>query len=395
MICGDNFINENPEAALAAIVAHLRETGARRGGGGAGLRLRALRPGLRHGLPRVAGSGVPAVTAMHPENPAASPTGGKSSSSPPAKAPRPCSRRWRGSARLALKLGRGEPLGPAEIEGYISQGARRVWDRGRPGYQRALDMLLAKLHGRPFVSEVPFRAPERVTPALPIADLARARIAMVTTGGLVRKGNPDKQVAANATRYHRHSVKDLEALTPEGWEAYHAGYFNHIVNRNPNYILPLSFLRDLEGKGQIGRVHESMYALPGVSTPVAMARQLGRAHRGGSQGGRGGGGAPRRHLRDLQSLRRNDSQGDRAGRDPGGHDLGHLHLRDDDGRQPGDSRRPHRARLRRSRAWGQRRTTPTACASSGRRSRRSPSRCRDPPSSTPRRGTSREPSHAS
>ena len=103
-----------------------------------------------------------------------------------------------------------------------------------------------------------------------------ARIAMVTTGGLVRKGNPDKQVAANATRYHRHSVKDLEALTPEGWEAYHAGYFNHIVNRNPNYILPLSFLRDLEGKGQIGRVHEAMYALPGVSTPVAVARQLGR-----------------------------------------------------------------------------------------------------------------------
>ena len=100
---------------------------------------------------------------------------------------------------------------------------------------------------------------------------------MVTTGGLVRKGNPDKQVAANATRYHRHSVKDLEALTPEGWEAYHAGYFNHIVNRNPNYILPLSFLRDLEGKGRIGRVHEWMYALPGVTTPVAMRRSSGAA----------------------------------------------------------------------------------------------------------------------
>jgi glycine reductase len=70
-------------------------------------------------------------------------------------------------------------------------------------------------------------------------------------------------------------VKDLEALTPEGWEAYHAGYFNHIVNKNPNYILPLSFLRDLEAKGTIGRVHEHMYALPGVSTPVAMARALG------------------------------------------------------------------------------------------------------------------------
>jgi glycine reductase complex component B subunit gamma len=99
---------------------------------------------------------------------------------------------------------------------------------------------------------------------------------MVTTGGLVRKGNPDKQSAANATRYHRHSVASLEALSPDQWEAYHAGYFNHIVNRNPNYILPLSFLRELETKGRIGRVHEHIYALPGVSTPVAMARELGR-----------------------------------------------------------------------------------------------------------------------
>jgi glycine/betaine/sarcosine/D-proline reductase family selenoprotein B len=84
-------------------------------------------------------------------------------------------------------------------------------------------------------------------------------------------------VAANATRYHRHSVRELESLTPEGWEAYHAGYFNHIVNKNPNYILPLSFLRDLEGKGRIGRVHEWIYALPGVSTPVAVATGLGES----------------------------------------------------------------------------------------------------------------------
>jgi len=220
---------------------------------------------------------VPAITAMHPENPGASsarrglyivPTGASTTSMPAALA---------ALAPLARRLAGHEALGPAEVEGYLPQGERRVHDRGRPGYERALDMLLDKLHGRPFVSEVPFHAPDRVTPAAPIADLSRAAIAMVTTGGLVKKGNPDRQVAANATRYHRHSVKELEALTPEGWEAYHAGYFNHIVNKNPNYILPLSFLRDLEGKGQIGRVHEWMYALPGVSTPVAMARELGRS----------------------------------------------------------------------------------------------------------------------
>jgi glycine/betaine/sarcosine/D-proline reductase family selenoprotein B len=151
-----------------------------------------------------------------------------------------------------------------------------VHDRGRPGYQRALDMLLAKLHGHPFTTEVPIYTPERVTPAAALPDLSHARIGLVTTGGLVRKGNPEQQVAASATRYHRHSVKELEALSGDDWEAFHAGYFNHIVNSNPNYILPLNFLRELERGKEIGEVYEWIYALPGVSTPVAVATRLGR-----------------------------------------------------------------------------------------------------------------------
>jgi glycine reductase len=277
IVCGDNFASEQAEDAARAIAAELDRlkpdvlvAGPAFGSGRYGLACALACKAAQ-------GRGVAAITAMHPENPGASsarreiyivPTGPSTTSMPAALA---------ALAPLARRLGRGETLGPAELEGYLGRGVRRIHDRGRLGYQRALDMLLDKLHGRPFVSEVPFHAPDRVAPAAPIADLSRAAIAMVTTGGLVRKGNPDRQVAANATRYHRHSVKDLEALTPEGWEAYHAGYFNHIVNRNPNYILPLSFLRDLEGKGQIGRVHDWMYALPGVSTPVAMARQLGRS----------------------------------------------------------------------------------------------------------------------
>jgi glycine reductase len=221
--------------------------------------------------------GIPAIAAMHPDNPGASsarrelvivPTGTATTSMPAALA---------ALAPLARRLGHRQTLGPAEVEGYIGSGVRRVHDRGRPGHQRALDMLLDKLHGRPYRSEVPYAPPERVTPAPPVADLARARIAMVTTGGLVRKGNPDKQVSANAVRYHRHTVSELESLSPAEWEAYHAGYFNHIVNSNPNYILPLSFLRDLERRGRIGKVHEHIYALPGVSTPVAVSMGHGRS----------------------------------------------------------------------------------------------------------------------
>jgi glycine/betaine/sarcosine/D-proline reductase family selenoprotein B len=72
-------------------------------------------------------------------------------------------------------------------------------------------------------------------------------------------------------------VAELRSLTGKDWEAYHSGYFNHIVNSNPNYILPLNFLRDLEAEDVIGQVFEWIYALPGVSTPVAISRTLGQS----------------------------------------------------------------------------------------------------------------------
>jgi glycine reductase len=220
--------------------------------------------------------GIPAITGMHPENPGVLsyptelivvPTSLTSAEMATAVAT---------MVRLALQLGSGEALGPAQNEGYLPRGVRRVYDRQRPGYVRAIEMLQAKLKGQPFATEVPIHAPDRVAPATPLSDLSRATIAMVTTGGLVRKGNPDKQVSANATRYYRHSVAEFRSLSGTDWEAYHAGYFNHIVNSNPNYILPLNFLRDLEAEGNIGGVFEYIYALPGVSTPVAISRVMGR-----------------------------------------------------------------------------------------------------------------------
>jgi glycine reductase complex component B subunit gamma len=276
VIGGDNFVNERAEDASRAIAAELDRlrpdvlvAGPAFGSGRYGLACALVCKVAR-------AQGIPAITAMHPENPGASgarrgiyivPTGAATTSMQAALDT---------LAPLARRLGHGEALGLAEVDGYMPQGTRRVHDRGRPGYQRALAMLLDKLHGRPYRSEVPYAAPERVPPAPPLTDLSRARIAMVTTGGLVRKGNPDKQVSANAVRYHRHTVAELESLSPADWEAYHAGYFNHIVNSNPNYILPLSFLRDLERQGKVGRVHEHIYALPGVSTPVAVSAGHGR-----------------------------------------------------------------------------------------------------------------------
>lgn len=275
LICGDNYVHDHRDEALTALETHLREllpdvviAGPAFGSGRYGLACTEVCK-LAKAL------GLPAVTSMHPDNPGAQvsdivivPTGETSADMATALP---------AMTRLALKLGRGEELGSAEIEGYLPRGIRRQHNRQRPGYQRALDMLLTKMRRAPFVTEVPIHMPERVAPATPLDDLSQATIAMVTTGGLVRKGNPDKQVASNARRFYRHSVAELRSLSAQDWEAYHSGYFNHIVNANPNYILPLNFLRDLEAEGSIGQVFEGIYALPGVSTPVAASRALGQS----------------------------------------------------------------------------------------------------------------------
>ncbi len=177
--------------------------------------------------------------------------------------------------RLALKVANGETLGSAEVEGYLPRGVRKSGMREAPGFLRALDMLEAKLAGRPFASEIPYQAPEAVAPAPPIVDLRRAEIALVTTGGLVPKGNPDGQTSGNAQKYFRYPIDQLQALRSGEWEAYHVGYFTHLVDKNPNYVLPLGYMRELEKEGMIGAVHRYAYTLPGVSTPVATARRLG------------------------------------------------------------------------------------------------------------------------
>ncbi len=276
LICGDNYFSENADAALAVIEGHLRRL--KPDLLVAGPAFGAGRYGLACGrVARLAETlAIPAVTGMHPENPAVHGNRREVLIVPTGETPADMAAALEAMVRLGLKRHRGEELGPAETEGYISNGVRRVHDRGRPGHERAVEMLLAKLHGRPFTTEVPIYSPEKVPPAPPLADLPAARLAMVTTGGLVKKGNPEQQVSANATRYHRHSVKELDGLSGKDWEAYHAGYFNHIVNSDPNYILPLNFLRELEQRGEIGGVHEWIYAMPGVSTPVATATGFGR-----------------------------------------------------------------------------------------------------------------------
>jgi len=49
------------------------------------------------------------------------------------------------------------------------------------------------------------------------------------------------------------------------------------ANEDPNRVLPVDVMRELEKEGKIGKLHRYYYATVGNGTPVAKAQQYGQA----------------------------------------------------------------------------------------------------------------------
>lgn len=275
LICGDNFFQEQREDAAAAVKQALVD----------------INPDVviagpafvsgRYGIAcaevaKIAlDAGIPALAGMNAENPAGPMYSPQMHIAATGPSPASMELALRGMAQLATKLAAGEELGPAADEGYLPRGIRRQGFRDEPGYLRAVNMLVKKLNGQPFASEVPYQPLDKVSTAPVITEMGGATIALASTGGLIRAGNPDKQPQHNSRSFLRISVDDLNQLSPNDFDAYHAGYFNGFASDNPNYILPLGYVRELQEMGEIGNVHRTVYALAGVGTPVAECRRMG------------------------------------------------------------------------------------------------------------------------
>jgi glycine reductase len=275
MVCGDSFFAERTEEARQAVRAWVE----------------VVRPDLvvagpafaagRYGVAcaevcRVAADlGVPAVTGMHRENPGlliyrrayVVPTADSAVGMQPALT---------AMVTLGGKLASGAALGPAEVEGYLPRGIRRPGMREKPGAERAVEMLAAKLAGRLFRTELPVDAYEAVPPAPPITDLRRARLALVTTGAIVPKGNPDHLKRCSETKWARYEIAGLDALTANEFECVHGGFFNLMACENPNLVLPLDVMRDLQREGAIGALADTYYATTGNDQRMVDCRRNGR-----------------------------------------------------------------------------------------------------------------------
>ena len=136
-------------------------------------------------------------------------------------------------------------------------------------------MLLTKISGEAFESEVPRPNYDRVTPAPRINDMTQANIALVTDGGLVPLGNPDNIEIKTASRFGKYPIKGVESLNPEDYEVRHAGYDSVFVRQDPHRLVPVDVMRDLEREGVIGKLHEVFYSTTGVANIVATMRKLG------------------------------------------------------------------------------------------------------------------------
>lgn len=179
-------------------------------------------------------------------------------------------------APFANKLLAGEEIGMPKEEQYYPKGKRINVFHEKNGAQRAMDMLLKKLSGQPYESELEISTYEKVTPAPALDTLEGKKIALCTSGGIVAFGNPDHMPAATAKFYKEYSVEGMDSLEQGVFESVHAGYDPVYANQDPDRVAPLDVLRMLEREGKIGSVYQNLITTTGNSTSVADATRMGQ-----------------------------------------------------------------------------------------------------------------------
>lgn len=178
--------------------------------------------------------------------------------------------------RLAIKLATQQPIGLPSEEGYIPRGILRDAFVEHSAAKRLVGMLLAKTMGQPFESEFTPPAFSYVPAPAPVADLSKARVAIVTDGGLVPKGNPDNIAPYAATNWGAYDIAALDDLQGDDYEVSHRGYDTRYVEDDPDRLVPVDALRDLEKKGIVGKLHDQFISTSGLVNPLANSRRLGR-----------------------------------------------------------------------------------------------------------------------
>lgn len=279
IICGDNFMGSNEADAVGRILTMLE--GVEFDIFFAGPAFQAGRYGNACGVISKAVKerfGVEAISSMHEENPGVQMFKKDLYIFPGGKSAAAMKQDVEPMAALGDRFLAGETGITADNAGFYPRGIRhQSWLKdGTPASERAVDMLLKKLKGEAFVSELPIPYIEKVPVAPPVKELNNARIALVTSGGIVPVANPDRIQSASATRWGRYDITGVEALAGGVFKTIHAGFDPAAADADPNVIMPVDAMRAYEREGVIGSLHPYFYSTVGTGTTEAEAARMAR-----------------------------------------------------------------------------------------------------------------------
>ena len=276
IICGDSYFNENEEVACMGIREILAEI--KPDLVVAGPAFNAGRYGMACGkVGEVAHSmGITAISGMYNENPGYELYRNFSYMVETTNSAAGMRKAMPSMAQLISSFIEKEgKLGTPEEEGYMPRGLRVNFFAEDRGAKRAVDMLIAKIQGDTFKTEYPMPVFDRVAPQPAIQDLSNATIALVTSGGVVPKGNPDRIESSSASKYGEYSIAGLDCLCEASHETAHGGYDPVACNQAPDRVLPVDVLRDMEREGKIGKLHDLFYTTVGNGTSVSNSKAFG------------------------------------------------------------------------------------------------------------------------
>jgi len=276
VICGDGFFTENIEAATDQVIKMISEF--KPDAVIAGPAFNAGRYGTACGAVAdavTARLNIPAVTGMYRENPGVDMYVKNVYIISTENSARGIKTAVPAMAKLALKMLSGVPLGSPEEEGYFERGVRVNHFYEKVGAERAVDMLMKKLKGEEFTTEYPMPSFDRVEPAKPVSDMQNATIAVITTGGIVPNGNPDRIEASSATKFGTYDISGVRDSREVAYVTAHGGYDPTYANDDPNRVLPIDVLREMEEEGQFKKIYDSFFTTVGNGTPVASAKKFG------------------------------------------------------------------------------------------------------------------------
>jgi len=279
VICGDNFMGSNTDEAVEMILGFLEDkefdifiAGPAFQAGRYGIACGTIAKAVKEKF------GVPVLTSMHIENPGVEMfkkdmpifKGGKSAAK--------LKDDVKAMADYANKILNGEKTLPAAEEGFYDRGIRaQVWlESGKTGAQRGVEMLIKKLAGEEFISELPIPEKDLVAIAPPIKDLSKSKIALITTGGIVPVANPDRIQSASATRWGRYDISKMDRLKAGEYKTIHAGFDPAAADADPNVVMPVDAMKEYLKEGKIGALHDYFYSTVGTGTTQAEAARMGK-----------------------------------------------------------------------------------------------------------------------